>query len=98
LAFPLTAIGASSFKSKEQCFAVSSPISVPTPATLVLDSSRAAMLQGSPIRENANLSVAPKFPAIQMPELTPIPIAISGMPSSLNFLFSSMIFPSLSLG
>ena len=87
LDFPLTSIGSNNFNLNLDFLAVSSPINVPTPATLVLDSNLAATLHGSPIRENANLSVAPKLPAIQIPLLTPIPIAISGMPSSLNLIF-----------
>lgn len=58
----------------------------------MLDSNLAATLQGSPIRLNANLSVAPKFPAIQIPLLTPIPIATSGIFSSANLIFNWSIF------
>ena len=76
--------------------AVSSPIKTPTPATFVLDSNLAATLQGSPIRLNANLSVAPKLPAIQTPQFTPIPIATSGIFSSENLIFNWSIFFSIS--
>ena len=95
--FPLTSIGCNDFNLKLLYLEVSSPISTLTPATFVALSNLAATLQGSPIREKANLSVAPKLPAIQIPELTPIPIAISGIPSYLNFLFSSIIFVSICL-
>ena len=94
---PLTSIGSNNFKSKLLYLAVSSPIKTPTPATFVLDSNLAATLQGSPIKLNANLSVAPKLPAIHTPLFTPIPIATSGMFSSTNFKLSSSIFFYISL-
>ena len=96
-ALPFTLSGFSDFNIYLQFRADSCPIKVPTPASLVPDSKRAATLHGSPISENANLSVAPKFPAIHTPLFTPMPMAIYGMPSSTKRKLRSIMFFSICL-